>query len=68
VGRAISAIQESFGNPHQHSGLGIRRLRENIFEGRLDLKLRLVFEAQRGLLSFTGMKSHDDLQKMLKNR
>jgi mRNA-degrading endonuclease YafQ of YafQ-DinJ toxin-antitoxin module len=68
IGRAITAVRDGFGAPHQHSGLGLRRLRESVFECRVGLKLRLVFESERGLLSFTAIGTHDEVQKLLKNR
>jgi len=67
IGRAITAVRDGFGAPHQHSGIGIRRLRGNIFECRAGLKLRLVFESERGRLSFTALGTHDEIRGSLKN-
>jgi mRNA-degrading endonuclease YafQ of YafQ-DinJ toxin-antitoxin module len=68
VGETITAVRDGFGAPHLHSGLGIRRLSESLFECRVGLKLRLVFDAEPGLLSFTDLGTHDEIRKMIKNR
>ncbi len=66
VGRAIKMAGEIFGDPHPHSGIGIRRLRDNIFECHAGLKTRLVFEAGRDTLSFTAIGNHDEIRKLMK--
>lgn len=66
VGRAIDAVRDGFGQPHFHSGVGIRRLRRNYFECRAGLDLRLVFRAERGRLTFTAAGDHDAIRKLLK--
>ncbi len=63
IGHALSAVRDTFGNPHPHSGIGIR-LRDNIFGCRVGLKTRLVFEAERGTLTFTALGSHDQIRKL----
>ena len=45
-------VQAGFGQPHIHAGVSIRKLAPDIFECRTDLKTRLVFLAQKGLLTF----------------
>ena len=40
---SISRLPESFGHPHAHLGLGIRKLRPHLFECRAGLGLRLLF-------------------------
>jgi hypothetical protein len=66
IGQAITAVRDGFGAPHLHSGLGIRRLRQTVFECRVGLKLRLAFESERGLLTFTAVGTHDDIRTLLK--
>ena len=68
VGEVITAVRDGFGTPHLHSGLGIRRLRDSLFECRVGLKLRLVFDAEPGVLSFSDLGTHDEIQKRLRNR
>ena len=68
VGDVITAVRDGFGTPHLHAGLGIRRLRGSLFECRVGLKLRLVFDAEPGVLSFSDLGTHDEIRKILKNR
>jgi hypothetical protein len=64
----LTAMQDGFGQPHVHSGLGIRKLRKNIFECRTGLGLRLVFAANKGVLTFDLAGNHDQVQTYLRNR
>ena len=66
IGQVLNSIQNGFGKPHLHSGLGIRRLRGNYFECRAGLRLRLVFRGERGVLTFTAAGDHDAIRKLLK--
>jgi len=66
IGNVITAVRDGFGIPHLHSGLGIRRLRDELFECRVGLKLRLVLYVERGVLSFTDLGTHDQIRKLLK--
>lgn len=68
IGSVINAVRNAFGAPHLHSGFGIRRLRDSVFECRVGLKLRLVFDAEPGILSFTDLGTHDEIKKIIKNR
>ena len=60
-------LQTGFGKPHQHSGLGIRRLREDFFECRAGLDLRILFLAERGMLTAYDVMTHSEIQKFLRN-
>jgi mRNA-degrading endonuclease RelE of RelBE toxin-antitoxin system len=68
IGEVITAARDGFGAPHLHSGLGIRRLRGSLFECRVGLKLRLVFYAEPGALSFTDIGTHDQIRKIIRKR
>jgi hypothetical protein len=48
IGHAIAEIQRCFGNPHIHSGIGVRKLRPRLYEARTDLGERLLFEDRDG--------------------
>ena len=67
IQEAINAAVEAWGNPHGHAGAGIRRLRENAFECRCGLSLRLVFFAEPGCLTFFTLGNHDEIQSLLKS-
>jgi mRNA-degrading endonuclease RelE of RelBE toxin-antitoxin system len=68
IGEVITAVRDGFGAPHLHSGLGIRRLRGSLFECRVGLKVRLVFDVEPGVLSFTDIGAHDQIRKIIRKR
>jgi hypothetical protein len=67
IAQAIDETRDSFGKPHFHSGLGIRRLRENYFECRAGLDVRLAFRAERGRLIFVAAGNHNQIRSFIKN-
>jgi hypothetical protein len=67
IGNAISDIQEAFGNPHVHSGIGLRKLRPRLYEARTDLGQRLLFEDRDDCLFFFKLGNHDEIRKYLKS-
>ena len=68
VAEALSRVQEGFGRPHIHSGLGLRKLGPNLFECRTERGWRLVFSAAKGLLTFDFAGNHDQVQSYLRGR
>jgi hypothetical protein len=67
IGSAISDIQEAFGNPHVHSGIGLRKLRPRLYEARIDLAQRLLFEDRDECLFFFKLGNHDEIRTYLKS-
>jgi hypothetical protein len=65
---ALKLVCDGFGNPHLHAGLSIRKLGKNLFECRTDLKLRLVFEADKNGLLFDFADDHDEVQNYLRGK
>lgn len=61
----LQSLEAGFGNPHSHAGLGIRRLRKDLFECRAGLRLRIVFYAERGVLSIYDVMTHDEIKAWL---
>lgn len=61
-------VQAGFGQPHHHSGVSIRKLAPDVFECRTDLKTRLVFIAEPGVLKFDFAGNHQDVQNYLRGR
>jgi mRNA-degrading endonuclease YafQ of YafQ-DinJ toxin-antitoxin module len=59
-------MQNVLGQPHQHSGIGIRRLSAGLLECRVGLDLRLVFEATPDGLLFHFAGNHDEVRKFIK--
>ena len=73
VGDIIRRVQENFGRPHQHSGLGIRdlspsRKKLHVYECRVSRALRLIFTLEpESLLYFHMIGTHDEVQRFLKS-
>lgn len=65
---AISRLPEAFGRPHVHSGLGIRKMKPNVFECRAGLDLRLLFVEEKHALYVTFVGTYDEVQTELKCR
>jgi mRNA-degrading endonuclease YafQ of YafQ-DinJ toxin-antitoxin module len=66
IGRALQLLERDFGQPHQHPGLGIRKLTGNFFEIRVELDIRLVFQNRAECLLFVMAGNHDEVQKFLR--
>ena len=73
IGEAIRRVQESFGRPHLHAGIGIRdlapkRSRYPVYECRVSRPIRLVFTVMdKSTLYFHIMGTHDDVQRFLRS-
>ncbi len=63
---ALRQSREGFGQPHLHSGLGVRRLRRGLFECRAGLQLRILFWAERGVLTAFDVMNHEEVQAFLR--
>ncbi len=64
---AMQLTAAAWGQPHLHSGRGIRRLAGDIYESRMDRHTRLIFLPAPGRLLFDFADSHDQVQAYLKN-
>ena len=67
VAQAVALLSEVFGQPHLHSGLGIRRLKKNYFELRAGRDTRVVFKLEGSMAMLVLVGSHDNVQRFLKN-
>jgi hypothetical protein len=68
VEAALSALAKSFGDVHAHAGIGIRRLKKNLFECRAGLRLRILFFVRKGGRCIChGVGDHDYVRTFLKN-
>jgi hypothetical protein len=66
INQRLSQLIETFGKPHGHVGLGLRRLRDNAFEFRISRGIRVVFlffKPNRLQLMMTG--NHDEVRAWL---
>ena len=66
VSATLRLVVDGFGKPHAHSGLSIQKLRKHLYECRTRLAWRLVFEAQKGVLTFDFAGDHDEVQNYLR--
>ena len=64
---ALCELTESFGRPHVHSGLGIRKLGEKLFECRANLALRFIFQDRPSELFVSFLGNHDEIKALLKS-
>ena len=62
---ALSRLPELFGQPHQHSGVGVRRF-GIFFELRAGLKLRVVFTREAGDIILLTAGNHDYVRAWIK--
>jgi hypothetical protein len=65
---AMNAAAAGWGQPHIHSGAGIRRLVGDVFECRCGREIRLVFSRDGSALRFDFAGNHDEVQAYLRNR
>lgn len=68
IAGSLRALVDGFGRPHLHSGLGIRRLRKDLFECRAGLQWRIVFLAEMGLVTAYDLMTHDEIKAWLKSQ
>jgi len=68
IGAAINELQDAFGTPHLHRGLGVRKLVGDYFETRVGLDQRLVFKNDRDALILLFVGDHDAVRDFLRNR
>ena len=59
-------LADVFGQPHRHAGLGIRKMRGDLFECRVGLARRVLFRASSDALLIRFIGSHDQVQKYLR--
>ena len=64
---SILSLPKALGEPHRHSGLGIRKIhRSGIWEARLGLGLRLVFAVEDQVITLVRVGTHEDVQRYLR--
>lgn len=63
----MRSAAETFGRPHLHTGVDIRRLGKNLFECRTGIDRRLLFKSGPDVMTFVFSSNHDEVQAYLKN-
>jgi hypothetical protein len=61
---ALCELPEVFGRPHVHSGLGIRKLGNKLFECRGNLALRFIFQDRPTDLFVSFLGTHDEVKAL----
>jgi len=64
---ALCELPDSFGRPHVHSGLGIRKLGDKIFECRGNVSLRFIFQDRPTDLFVCFLGNHDEVKALLRS-
>ena len=67
VEEALRVLPDCFGQPHAHAGISIRRLRNNVFECRAGLKVRLLFRASAQALDIFFVGNHDEVRCVIRD-
>ena len=67
IAASLRALGDGFGRPHLHAGIGIRRLRKDLFECRAGLHWRVVFFAEKGVLTAYDVMTHDEVKAWLRS-
>lgn len=68
VAATLKLVQQGFCNPHAHTGISIRKLKPHLYECRTGLAWRLVFEANKGVITFDFAGDHDEVQNYLRGK
>jgi hypothetical protein len=63
---ALCELLEVFGQPHVHSGLGIRKLGNKLFECRGNRDLRFIFQDRGAELFVSFLGNHDEIKALLR--
>jgi mRNA-degrading endonuclease RelE of RelBE toxin-antitoxin system len=58
VAKAIAEVGAAFGNPHQHRGLGLRKLARRSYEIRVQRQWRVAFVHDRDTLIAYDIMDH----------
>lgn len=64
----LAALAERFGDPHRHSGLGLRKLGRNSYEVCIGLQWRIVLIQEPDRLTAYDIMTHDEVRAWLKGR
>ena len=64
---ALCELAERFGRPHAHSGLGIRKLGNKLFECRAGLALRFIFQDRPTDLFVSFLGNQDEIKALLRS-
>jgi hypothetical protein len=63
---ALCELPQTFGRPHVHTGLGIRKLGKKLFECRGTVSLRFLFLNRPADLFVNFLGNHDEIKALLR--
>jgi len=63
---ALCELIDGYGQPHVHSGLGIRKLGSKLFECRSNRDIRFIFQDRGSELYVSFLGSHDEIRTLLR--
>ncbi len=64
---SLCELTEAFGRPQAHSGLGIRKLGDKLFECRGSLAFRFIFQDRPADLFVSFLGNHDEIKALLRS-
>jgi mRNA-degrading endonuclease RelE of RelBE toxin-antitoxin system len=67
VESVLHVLPDCSGQPHLHTGISIRWLKNNIFECRAGLKIRILFRANAQTLDVFFISSHDEVRSLVRH-
>jgi hypothetical protein len=63
---ALCDLADAFGRPYVHSGLGIRKLGNKLFEIRGNRDLRFIFQDRGAELFISFLGNYDEIRTLLR--
>ena len=63
---AIDILIDFFKIGQKPKGLGLKKLKNNYWEVRVDLHYKIIFELEKDLISFVLVGNHDSIKNFLK--
>ncbi len=67
VKKAVAAANDFFESHVKPEGLGLKRLKGDYWEIRVDIKERVIFRFSDDLVEFIIVGTHDEIKNFLKN-
>jgi plasmid maintenance system killer protein len=68
VNKAVAQVGAVFGDPHQHRGLGLRKLARRSYEIRVQRQWRVVFIHEGETLIAYDIMDHDEVSLWLRGQ
>lgn len=65
---AIANVATAFGHPHQHGGLGLRKLGRYSYEVRAGLQWRVVFFLDGDTLTAFDVMDHNEVRRWVRGQ